>query len=92
MADILGEGAPAPDSANAETAPDRRRPGRLPDVSPGLLPLLRNPVAVEIPAEKAPDAGYTRDELDAAKGIAVGIFLAVPLWCLIALAIWWTVG
>jgi hypothetical protein len=91
MADVLGEGAPAPDGAGADTAPDRRRPGRT-EVSPDLLPLLRDPASVEIPLDDSPVGGDARDDLGAAKGIAISVLLAVPLWGLIAAAIWWAVG
>lgn len=93
MADVLGEGAPAPDGANADTdtAPDRRRPGRT-EISPDLLPLLRNPAGVEIPPDDSHVRGDAGDDLGAAKGLAFGVLLAVPLWCLIAAAIWWAVS
>jgi hypothetical protein len=91
MADVLGDGAPAPDGANADTAPDRRRPGRA-EVSPDLIPLLRNPVDAEIPPDDTHGADHPRDDLEPAKGLAVGLLLAVPLWCVIALVIWWAVG
>ena len=91
MADVLGEGAPAPDGVDADTASDRRRPGRT-EVSPDLLPLLRNPAGAEIPLDEPHVSGDARDDLGAAKGLVIGVLLAVPLWCLIAAAIWWAVG
>lgn len=30
-----------------------------------------------------------RDDLSAARGIAVGVLLAVPVWCCIAGIVWW---
>ena len=62
------------------------------DVSPNLIPLLRKPTAAEIPPDDTPEVGRARDDLGSARGLAVGFLLAVPLWGLIALAIWWAVG
>jgi hypothetical protein len=90
MADSLGDGAPARSRLTAETAPDRRRSGRLEDVSPELIPLLRNPAAIEIPPDEP--LALERDELGAAKGIVVGVLLVIPFWLLVALGIWWAVG
>ena len=55
---------------------ERRRPGRIENISPHLIPLLRHPTGfVEpVPAE---------DNLRLPKGIAVGVLLAIPLWGLI---------
>ena len=89
MADSLEDGTPAQSGVAAETVPDRRRPGRLTDVSPDLIPLLRDPVAIEIPSDDALAPEHSRDELGAAKGIVVSLLLAAPFWFLIALGIWW---
>jgi len=75
-----------------EVKTDRRRPGRPENVSPHLVPLLRNAAAVEIPPDDAPVADRTRDDLGPAKGILTGLGLAIPLWGLIGLGIWWLVG
>lgn len=81
----------ASDGGDVKT--DRRRPGRPEHVSPHLIPLLRNASTVEIPPEPIPaaDAG-NRDDLGSAKGILVGLGLAIPLWGLIGLCVWWLVG
>lgn len=92
MADSLGDGTPARSGLTTETAPDRRRPGRLKDVSPELIPLLRNPAAIEIPSDAPLAPEHARDELGAAKGIVVGVLLVIPFWLLVALGIWWAVG
>ena len=59
---------------------ERRRPGRVENVSPELIPLLRNPTVIieQNPAE---------DDFRLPKGIAVGIVLAIPLWALIFLGV-----
>lgn len=92
MAETQGDGDPAESGITAETATDRRRPGRMEDASPSLVPLLRNPIAIEIPPDERPGTDYVRDELGAAKGIAVGLLLVVPFWCLVALVVWWVIG
>ncbi|MBN9559944.1 MAG: hypothetical protein J0H14_04335 [Alphaproteobacteria bacterium] len=68
---------------------DRRRPGRPEHVSPHLIPLLRNAAEAEIPPDDAPVADRTQDDLGPAKGILAGLGLAIPLWGLIGLAVWW---
>jgi hypothetical protein len=69
----------------ASAMPDQRRPGRLEQVSPTLIPLLRG-AAQDVDTD--PDIDYTTD-LAAARGIAVATCLSVPLWALIGLAGWW---
>ena len=67
------------------TQGERRRPGRLRDVSPELLPLLRT-------AGDAPEPDTVEsvsDGLSPARGIAIGILLAVPVWGVVALLVWW---
>ena len=71
------------------TAADRRRPARIKDASPDLIPLLRDPTTVAIPPDDAHVAAHMQDELGGAKGIAVGLLLVVPFWCGVALGIWW---
>jgi hypothetical protein len=39
---------------HAKTARDRRRPGRIDDISPTLIPLLRNPTAGLVAGDLAP--------------------------------------
>ncbi len=56
---------------------DRRRPGRVAQVSPALIPLLRDP------------AHYVdTDPLTPARGVMVALLVSVPLWTLIGLAVW----
>jgi hypothetical protein len=79
--------APAEASAPAaipSAIPDQRRPGRLEQVSPTLIPLLRG-AAQNVDIDL--DMDYTAD-LAVARGIAFGLCLAVPLWALIGLAGW----
>jgi hypothetical protein len=82
----------APSSAPQQDQMDRRRPGRREDVSPHLLPLLRNPASVEIPPDEGSASLPPRDDRAAAKGLLMALLLAIPLWCLIGLGIWWAVG
>ena len=69
----------------ASAIPDQRRPVRIEQVSPTLIPLLRG-AAQDVDTD--PDIDYTTD-LAAARGIAVATCLSVPLWALIGLAGWW---
>lgn len=76
-----------PDSAEArQQSTDRRRPGRAEYANPDLIALLRTAPFAENAA--ATDAAVTDSEnpLATAKGIGVGILLAIPLWALIGLA------
>jgi len=69
---------------------DRRRPGRDDQISPHLLPLLRNPAILDLPAA-LPDTLETPasgDDLAHLKGIplslVVSLVLGVPFWAWIA--------
>jgi hypothetical protein len=76
-------------ASSGETAIERRRPGRIEDVSPEPVELLRNPATVEIQDVAQADLIRTdpkRDDLGVARGLVVA--LAIPLWCLIGLAVW----
>ena len=59
-------------------ATDRRRPGRLENVSPVLIPILRN---------SEPMITIEFDEVDqaaAVRGLAFGVMLSAPIWVVIA--------
>lgn len=102
MADPPGGGATADGSTSADTAPDRRRPGRPAHVSPELIPLLRNAATTEIPDDAVHASGAAdvdqesferdADNLGAARGLAMGLVLGVSLWGIIGLAVWWLIG
>jgi len=68
----------------------RRRPGRNDQVSPHLIPLLRDSAAVDTPAPPPyeREAPLLNDQLAPARGIAFGLALSVPLWAVIAGAVW----
>lgn len=87
---LRGDAVAAPDAGEVKT--DRRRPGRPEHVSPHLIPLLRNATGLEIPPDDVPIVDHTRDDRGPAKGLMAGLGLALPLWVLIALGIWWLVG
>lgn len=62
-------------------AQDRRRPGRR-DISAELIPLLRDPLHIEIsPAPEPPIFGS--DQTSPARGIAIAVLLSIPLWMLL---------
>ena len=55
--------APAAGADNSWTGKDRRRPGRIQNVNPALIPLLRNAAEVPVPEDVVPKprvAEYTR--------------------------------
>ena len=56
-------------------APDRRRSGRMSDVSPELLPLLRGTSTDQ-------DAKHS-DQLSASRSIAVWVLVSIGLWILL---------
>lgn len=57
---------------------DRRRPGRLDNVSPELLPILRN-------AEPAVDGEFDdADQTGPIRGLFAGILFSAPAWVAIA--------
>ena len=80
----------AEQASNPAGIKGRRRPGRNDQVSPHLIPLLRDPAAVDIlalPLCEA-EAPLLDDPLALARGIVFGLALSVPLWAIIAGAIW----
>ncbi len=59
---------------------DRRRPGRIANLSPELIPLLRG----ELPD---PDQQFGNpDQLHGARGIAAGVAIGATLWAAIGYA------
>ncbi len=68
----------------------RRRPERVAQVSPHLIPLLRNPATVDIPALlRAPAAlPFLEDDFAFVKGIGFALVLSVPLWAIIGAVAW----
>lgn len=59
-------------------AADRRRPGRVENVSPALIPILRTPdPAVDIEFDEV-------DQAAAVRGLAFGVLLSAPIWVAIA--------
>ena len=77
MTEVTEVDAP-PATLTAADVTDRRRPGRLENVSPALIPILRTSEP-EIPIEF--------DEVDqasAVRGLAFGVLLSAPIWAGIA--------
>lgn len=74
---------------DATTLVDRRRPGRLAQVSPQLLPLLRAEERSKLPP--LGDVLATDRYLDTGPGVALGIGLGALLW---AALIWggWSIA
>jgi hypothetical protein len=85
VTDPLQNGAPPRTSASATTPSavmDQRMPGHLEQITPTLIPPLREPVRY------VSDPDFDSDPLAPARGIAVGIALSVPFWALTGLAVW----
>ena len=61
---------------------DRRRPGRIKNANPELIPILRGDGA-PLPPEKSFESDDD-DQLSGARGVVVGIALSAPLWLGIA--------
>lgn len=62
-------------------ANDRRRPGRLPHVSPELIPLLRGEAA---PVPEQPIEFGEPDQLRSARGVILAVMISAALWAGIA--------
>ncbi len=71
----LTELTPPPSIEQTTSVTDRRRPGRKEDVSPELIPLLRN----QEPSAPSIEFHET-DENAAARGLCAGVLLSAPLW------------
>jgi hypothetical protein len=80
--------AAGPDHVRADSG-ERRRPGRVAQVNPHLVALLRDPAMAEIARLEAALAATSQDQLRVAKGLAAGLGLALPLWGALALAARW---
>ena len=66
----------------------RRRQGRK-DVNPHLIPLLRSPATLEIPAPlDEVDVSFLRDNLAPARGIVYGLVFSALLWGGIGGGLW----
>ena len=84
MQDMAADGA-------TQTLVDRRRPGRLAEVSPHLLPLLRAEERGSLPP--LPEETYENDRLlGAGQGLALGIVLGGALWAGIIRTLWLVFG
>ena len=77
-------------SVPTPTVVDSRRPGRLGQVNPHLVPLLRDPTGAVLPAPVPGTAepGILEDDLSIARGIGVALVLSVPIWAVIGLVTW----
>ena len=86
----LKELLPAAEHVSTVSASDavetRRRPGRLRNVSPDLVPLLRSPATANIrePSLSEANAQFIEDNLGSVKGIMFAVALSVPLWACIS--------
>jgi len=71
-------------------ADDRRRPKRLNQISPELVPLLRDPAAAKLSAPLLGEMNVPSydDDLAPARGIGIGLVLSVPVWAIISGLVW----
>jgi hypothetical protein len=77
MTEVTEVEAPPATVTTAEVT-DRRRPGRVENVSPVLIPILRS---------ADPEASLEFDEVDqtaALRGLGFGLLLSAPIWVVIA--------
>lgn len=67
-------------------ATDRRRPGRLDQVSPSLIPILRTgDQPGELPVDPNESIEFEEpDQIAGARGIFFGVAISAPLWVGIA--------
>lgn len=66
-----------------------RRPGRKAQVNPHLIPLLRSPTAMDIPAPiGGVDVPPLKDDLSPIRGVTYSLILSIPLWGGVAGALW----
>ena len=83
----------------ADTALDRRRPGRSDDVSPALIPLLRTTGGPHTELSQHDEEGVGHaflvpkhlddsNSLAASRGIGRAVLISVIVWPLIGLAVW----
>ena len=66
---------------------ERRRPGRVVYDNPALLALLRG-TAPPIESEKTAGRGEEESDSFAARGIVIGVLVAIPLWGIIGVVGW----
>lgn len=67
-----------PSTETKAAVTDRRRPGRMQEISPDLIPLLRS---------QDQDPTIEFDDVDqnaAARGLVFGVLLSAPIWAAIA--------
>ena len=68
----------------------RRRPGRNDQVSPHLIPLLRDPTTIGVPAPLPCEEAVPLlvDDTVPARGIVFGLALSIPVWVWVAAVAW----
>lgn len=79
------------DAPDANTLVDRRRPGRLANVSPHLIPLLRAEERAKLPPLEEVSDHPSGRSLDTGPGVALGIGLGALLWAML-IAGGWTIA
>ena len=69
---------------------DRRRPGRNNQVTSHLVPLLRDPVTMDVPTPSPDNVNILplKDDLTPIQGIIFSLVSSVPLWVVIVGIVW----
>ena len=76
--------------------PNRRRLGRITDLSPHLIPLLRRPPALAVSDTKLKNeisavisaAELDSDNLKEARGLALSVAIGVAFWAILFVCLW----
>ena len=87
---LAGADAASLSSALLPADIERRRPGRVENVNPHMIPLLRDTATVDI-AENHVDIRRHfphEDGLTAVKGIVFAVAVCIPFWALLGTLIW----
>ncbi|HEX3573810.1 MAG TPA: hypothetical protein VHU42_04340 [Rhodopila sp.] len=101
MSDSITPAENGTTTADADVGFSRRRPGRIENVHPALIPLLRgkagihfadeSPFIADAPVEHA-SMEQQKDALAPARGILFGIALSIPIWAVLIFCVFHLLG
>ena len=72
-------------ATDGQGVPDRRRPGRVQYTGRALVGLLRIPAG----PKSTQTEGRRRDDLAPARGIMIGLVVAIPFWAALTGLLWY---
>jgi hypothetical protein len=81
---LPAEMSPASKEHSVSFPGDRRRPGRVQNVNPALIPLLRSGEITKIQMDED-----DQEPMRASRGIAIGLLLVAPFWIGIGALLMW---